>query len=120
MLYIIRGLPEPGKSTLGRKLCPNHNYAADDFMGDVFDHRRLAQCHQACREIVYLTLGNGHDVAVCNTFVQRWEMQPYLKMPGPHTIISLFDQGLTDSELASRCTHGVPVETIARMRAKYA
>tara|TARA_Y100000034_G_scaffold99818_1_gene122831 strand:- start:2886 stop:3155 length:270 start_codon:yes stop_codon:yes gene_type:complete len=61
-------------------------------------------------------------VVVHNTFSTRWEMEPYLRMAGGTTVVSvldLFDGGCTDEELFKRNSHGVPLETITAMRARW-
>jgi predicted kinase len=125
MLYVIRGLPGSGKSTLGSKLAAQC-YAADDyFVGEDgvyrFDPTKLSDAHLACQENVARALNAGGVVAVANTFCERWELMPYLKMAKGRevVVISLFDQGFSDVELMRRNTHGVTAEAIRRMRQRY-
>lgn len=127
-LYLIRGLPGTGKSTLGQRLTPGHSYAADDYFVKAgrysFDPALLGEAHADCQRRVLLALDQGVSLSVCNTFTQFWEMTPYLNMlPNyPHyrlCVIDLFDQGLSDSQLAESNLHGVPAAAIGRMRARY-
>ncbi len=133
MLYIIRGLPGSGKNTLGENLADwndsrlDHEvFAADDYFVDDdgvyrFDPSKLPEAHAQCQENVKRALRShwAAVVVVANTFTQRWEMEPYLAMSDEVTVIDLFDAGLTDEALAARNTHGVPVEAIRAMRARY-
>jgi hypothetical protein len=60
---------------------------------------------------------------VANTFTQRWEMEPYLRMASQYgariVVIDAFDGGMTDEELAVKNIHGVPVEGIRAMRNRW-
>ncbi len=145
-LFIIRGLPGSGKTSLGNKLSLLL-YAADDFFVDAegrykFDPSKLGQAHAQCQENVRKALEFGCEkVAVTNTFTQRWEIQPYLDIvaevnddlafqaaengeedefqPIRVTVIDMFDGGLTDEELAVRNIHGVSAAGISAMRSRY-
>lgn len=126
-LYIIRGLPGTGKSTLGKTLAGNLSFAADDFfMVDdkyVFDPTKLKEAHEQCQSFVRqaLELGraglmkqeNGETrVAVCNTFSKEWEWRPYAEMAKElgvrYYVINLFDNDTSLDTLEERNIHGVP------------
>jgi predicted kinase len=129
-LILIRGLPGAGKSDMSR-LFDGPTFAADDFFygrGDGqydFDPRLLPQAHQSCQERTRKALSSGGSsvVVVTNTFSQRWELEPYLRMADELgarcSVVDLFDGGLTNSELAARGLHGVPVEGIQVMRSRW-
>jgi hypothetical protein len=53
-------------------------------------------------------LQEGEKVVVSNTFVKRWEMEPYLEMCADVTIVE------AKGEYAN--IHGVPEEVVNRMR----
>jgi len=86
ILYVVRGLPNAGKSTLAATLAPDFNVAADDYHTDDegvyrFVPDRIQEAHAWCRGEVefYLYRGLG-PVAVHNTFTQQCDMQPYVDM----------------------------------------
>lgn len=127
-LYLVRGLPGSGKSTLAATLAPGHAYAADDlFVGEDgiyrFDPKRLPEAHADCQARTSAALSTGASVAVANTFTEAWEVEPYraiARAAGARLVVlSMFDGELDDSALAARNVHGVPMERIAGMRARY-
>ena len=121
----IRGLPGSGKTSLGERL--GNAIAADDwFMKEgvyCFDPAQLGAAHADCLQRAKFILAMGQDVAVCNTFSTRWELEPYilaaLAARARLIIIDLYDGGLTDAELAVRNLHGVPEAAISRMRRRW-
>lgn len=132
MLILVRGLPGSGKTTFAKKLKNELSfnaelYAADDyFMRDgvyTFDSERLRDAHNQCKLHVLEDLIVGLDVVVHNTFTQRWEALTYIqaaeKLEQPISIYSLFDNGMTDEQLAANNGHGVDSEIIAKMRDRW-
>lgn len=120
-LYIIRGVPGSGKTTLAHKMlragmvdCVRE---ADDYMRDdrgayKFDPSRLSACHYRCLAGTRSDLEAGLRVAVANTFTQLWEVEKYTDLGFPFTVITC--------EGRYQNTHGVPDATVAAMRARFA
>ena len=100
-LYIIRGLPGSGKSTLGDRLATTtrkynsytkswgqtHSYSADDWFTFkstgryVFIPEELPQAHEDCQSRVRgAMMSDVDEISVCNTFTQAWEAKPYVKL----------------------------------------
>ena len=116
-LVLIRGLPGSGKSTLAKKEYYDYHWFEADmfFMNDqeyVFNRDKLSEAHQWCQNAVKRSLQNGHKAVVSNTFVKRWEMEPYLKMAKEFNV----DVTVITTNGNFTNVHGVPSEIIDRMR----
>ncbi|MCG9579040.1 ATP-binding protein [Vibrio tubiashii] len=83
-LTLIRGLPGSGKSTLAKTIDAKHYEADMYFINDcgeyVYQPEQIAMAHQWCQQMTEQALLKGDSVVVSNTFVQRWEIAPYLKL----------------------------------------
>lgn len=122
MLTIIRGLPGSGKSTLAKSLnkawSKVHVEADKYFMIDgayVYDASKIKEAHAWCRDTVEEALKNGDDVIVSNTFVKKWEIDPYVDLAKTykHDYEIIVCTGKYES------IHGVPQEVIERMRSNW-
>lgn len=121
-LYLIRGLPGSGKSTLARKMLEcgmvSRHFEADQYHmistldGIKYDWKpeNVKFAHEWCLRSARLGLNLG-DVAVSNTFTQLWELQPYMDLGYPYTIITVNGK--------FQNIHNVPPEAIERMRARW-
>jgi len=128
-IYLVRGLPGSGKSTLARLISPSYNVAADDHFTDSqgiyrFKIEEISIAHERCQKQTEIWMISGVDViSVHNTFVQAWEIAPYVSLAEKHDyeirIVDLYDGGLTDEMLYERNVHGVPLDAIQRMRLNY-
>lgn len=136
-LILICGLPGAGKSSYGQKLIEeatslgktNAHFEADQFMLDQdnkysFNKAKLGFVHKMCQLSAEKAMIDGKEtVVVSNTFTTRKERKTYLEMAASQgynvIIVNLFDAGLSDMELHERNVHGVPVETIKRMRERW-
>ena len=119
-LFIIRGLPGSGKTTLAQKLLTDGIVSdvveADHFMTDAngdykFDPNLLQKCHQMCQMWVKYYLDKGRDVAVANTFTRKWEIIPYTKMGYTFEVIEC--KGKYPN------VHGVPDQVISQMSKRW-
>ena len=137
-LILYRGLPGAGKSTQAKIQAQKagaefHHFEADQFFGlnpsgkYVFNNKLLAAAHGWCQGETRWGLSQFSDsfplVLVANTFSQLWELEPYVDIANEFkvalSIVDLFDAGFDDEQLAERCVHNVPVEAIAKMRARW-
>ena len=125
-LYLIRGLPGSGKSTIGRAICGDESFAADDWFDlkaknegktyeEVFNPTDLPEAHQYCQDCVVATMSTGVDLAVCNTFSQRWEAEPYFKL----VVAFGYYVQIIECQSSFVNIHGVPEEAIQAMRDRW-
>lgn len=120
VLYILRGLPGSGKSTLAKKLAGDFAYEADTYhMVDgvyQFNPANTKAAHQWCHNCVSVALhASVPEVAVANTFTQRWEYQPYIALAEKFG----YDVQVIECHSSWQNVHNVPPEAIERMRNRW-
>lgn len=125
-LFLLRGLPGSGKTTLANQLGGSLVEADRYFMeyGEYkFDASKLKEAHAWCRNQVkewMETNDRGFDVpriVVSNTFTQEWEMKPYFDLAKEHgyTVFSL----IVENRHGGKNVHDCPEETIEKMRKRF-
>ena len=128
-LYIIRGLPGAGKSTIAKSLGKSWQIFESDqfFMKNgkyEFDGSKLKDAHNWCKRKVQYWMHPSlfrplffRNIVISNTFTQEWEMRFYqiiAKKYGyrVHTII-------VENRHGGVNTHGVPEEKIKQMKERF-
>lgn len=124
-VFILRGVPGAGKSTLTDSLRGKGSSVvceADDFFvqGGVykFDPTLLQQAHSYCYgKFLNAVAQNVDTIIVSNTFTQKWEFQKYLdfaKAQGIHTTVLV-----VENYHGGKNTHGVPEEKVQQMADRF-
>lgn len=124
-LFLLRGLPGAGKSTLAKMLVGKKDYChkeADQYFIDEdgnykFKAEYLGHAHSWCQEEVEFLMRLEHNVVVSNTFSTEKEMEPYYKLAKKygyrvHSMIIENRHGGVNS-------HGCPSETIEKMSERF-
>ena len=123
-LTLIRGLPGSGKTMMARLMLSVYpevyHFEADRYFLDsvgnyVFDATKLHLAHQQCQAKTRITLSDGFNVIVSNTFTTLKEMKPYIDMAQ--------ELGCTLNVIECKGQfgniHDVPKETIDKMRQRW-
>ena len=117
-LTLIRGLPGSGKSTLAQQQRGIHLEADMFFMRQgqyCYDISQLQKAHRWCEQQTEKALQHGHSVVVSNTFIQAWQLEPYILLAKRY--------GATLKLIEARGhyqnIHDVPAEVLAKMRSSY-
>lgn len=128
-VYIIRGLPGSGKSTIAQALAGATGVivSADDFFIEngkyKFDGIKLGKAHESCRlKFVEALEKQISRVVVDNTNITKDWYKFYedtAKSLGYQVAVLCVHTDLTDAQLAKRNKHGCPEQTIKKMRERF-
>jgi predicted ABC-type ATPase len=122
-LFILRGIPGSGKSTIAESINPKgYNVEADMYftVDDkyIFDPSMLGEAHKWCNSMVEEWMNEEvSKIVVSNTFTQEWEMAPYFKMAEEkgYVVHSLIVENRHNGTNA----HNVPSSSIERMKNRF-
>jgi predicted kinase len=124
-LFLLRGLPGAGKSTLAKILVGDRDYChkeADMYFVDSkgnykFDFSLIKEAHAWCQEEVEFLMKYEHTVVVSNTFTQEWEMQAYYDLAKKYgyKVNSIIVENRHDGVNE----HNVPQETLEKMKQRF-
>lgn len=122
-LYIVRGLPGSGKTTLGNAIACAYCFSADDFFYDEdnsynFNAGLLKQAHESCKKNVELAMQyKAEDIAVANTFTRESEMADYMALAEKYgyTVHSI----IVENRHGNTSVHNVPEGTIQKMKNRF-
>lgn len=116
VLYIIRGVPGSGKSTIAHKLT-DYVAEADMFMFENGEYKwskdKLHMAHKKCEELVeQYMIENKNKIAVSNTCIKVKEMKPYLKLAEKYG----YSVEIIELNGGYKSIHNVPETTMERMK----
>lgn len=121
-LFILRGLPGSGKSTLGALIADVVCSADDHFVGEDgvyrFEPTKLKAAHSACGEKCEEAMVAGTPrIAIANTSTREWEWEWYVQLAKKYgyRVHSL----IAENRHHGHNIHGVPEEAIAAMRERF-
>ncbi len=116
-LFLLRGVPGAGKTTLATFLTDllGHDAfqtSADNFMfedGNEYDPKRLPEVHKKCQEAVLAQMQGERDVIfVHNTMTREWELDDYFQMAeaNGYRVFSL----IVENRHGNKSVHNFPEE----------
>jgi ABC-type glutathione transport system ATPase component len=121
-LFLLRGLPGSGKTTLANSIGGSHMEADKYFIdgGEYkFDASKLKEAHAWCQFIVEEEMNylKEERIVVSNTFTQEWEMQPYFDLAEKYgyRVYSL----IVENRHGGINEHGVPEEKLVQMKNRF-
>ena len=125
-LFLLRGLPGAGKSTLAKSIGAVY-FEADMFFMEgneyKFDATKLKDAHAWCQNQTRIAMKNANAgigdtrIAVANTFTQEWEMKAYYDLAAEYgfTVFSI----VVENRHGGVNTHNVPEEAMDRMEGRF-
>jgi predicted kinase len=120
-LFLLRGLPGSGKTTLAKSLGGMHMEADKYFMDEgeyKFDASKLKEAHAWCQNAARVWMTNSvPKVVISNTFTQAWEMDYYFELAKEHgyRVYSL----VVENRHGGENVHNVPKEKIEEMARRF-
>jgi len=124
VLFIIRGLPGCGKTTLAKSIAPGAVCQADDFFVDdetgkyEFVPHLLNQAHNECYLKCYRLMNkNEPKIAVCNTGTREWEFKDYIELAKAKGY--MVHVMVVEHRHGGENTHGVPQDAIDKMKRRF-
>lgn len=130
-MYLLRGLPGSGKTTLGNELFRLYSrlkesvqhISADDYFTAPdgtykYVSADIGKAHEYCQNRVYQACRTSHDVViVSNTLTREFELEPYLNMAAEYhyRVVSL----VVENRHGNPSIHDVPEKTMDKMRERF-
>ena len=121
-LFLLRGLPGAGKSTLAKSLGGKHveadMYHLDEKGNYNWKPERVKEAHSWCQnQVGNWMIEEEQRIVVSNTFTQEWEMQFYYDWAKEfdYKVFSL----IVENRHAGTNEHTVPEEVLVKMKDRF-
>lgn len=120
-LYLIRGIPGCGKSTLAKQIkkIDTIHLEADQYFvvnGEYnFDGMKIGAAHEWCQRETDSGLFYKQDVIVSNTFTTIKELKPYFLIAKKYGIVPT----VITCQTVFGNVHGVPEEVLENMKKRF-
>jgi len=123
-LTLTRGTPGSGKSTFAEYLASLNGgviCCADDFFMKDGEYKwnpnQIGIAHGWCKNKCEQAMQEGKNVIVSNTLTTEKELKPYLTLANKfgYRVYSL----IVENRHGGKNTHGVPADTISRMKDRF-
>ena len=125
-LFLLRGLPGAGKSTLAKTIGGVHIEADQYFVENgeyKFDATKIKLAHNYCQTQTQAWMQhdgeqiNVNRIVVSNTFTQEWEMDTYYKLAETYgyRVYSI----IVENRHSGISEHGVPADKLEQMKNRF-
>ena len=130
ILFLVRGLPSSGKTSFATHIWNEYAVVeADQYFYDKegnynYDPSKIKDAHAWCKNEVEIRMSDHQinnqfypEIAVSNTFTQKWEMEDYFKLAEKYgyKVVSL----IIENYHGGKNVHGVPDDKIEIMRNRF-
>lgn len=121
-LFLLRGLPGSGKSSLAKELGGLH-IEADMFhinKDGIYDWKpeKVKDSHNWCHDVVENWMDMSQElIVVSNTLTQEWEMKPYYELAEKYgyVVFSL----IVENRHGGTNIHNVPEDKLEQMKNRF-